>query len=191
MQSGVEPRAGQLLAHIADQGVEKHTLRCRSLVISATATAEPAGVSHHAPVRGTVDRAMEPGGVDKRLQQHQRVAETGRPVTHDAPCAQPQHPRPEIVMPRPRQEQQPGVVRDQMKAPILAAEVPADPGVARPALQRCGRKHRQREPRPVEVRHIPQRLADLGQRAKIMMRLHQLPEPSLLLRLDKIDNHFG
>ena len=90
-----------------------------------------------------------------------------------------------------RQKQQPGVVGDQMKPSILGAEVPAHPGVARPALQRRGRKHRQGEPRPVEMRHIPQRLSDLGQGAKIMMRLHQGTEPGLLFRNDNIDNHFG
>ena len=48
---GSSVSAGQLPARIAGQGIEKHTLRCRSLVISATETPEPAGVSHHAQVR--------------------------------------------------------------------------------------------------------------------------------------------
>ena len=78
-----------------------------------------------------------------------------------------------------------------MKPSILGAEVPAHPGVTRPALQRRGRKHCQRKPHTVQVRHIPHRLPDLGQGAQIMMRLHQGTEPSFLFRTDTIDNHVG
>ena len=39
--------------------------------------------------------------------------------------------------------------------------------------------------------NLPWRLSDLGQGAKIMMRLHQGTEPGLLFRNDNIDNHFG
>ena len=173
-QGGSEHRAGQLLAHVAAQGIEKHTLRCRRLAIAAPATPEPAGVSHQTPVRGAVDRAMEPGGVDKRLQQQQRMAETHWPITHDPARAQPQHPRPEIGTAPPRQKQQPGVVGDQMKPSILGAEVgsPSPPRRRAPgtSTQYRGRKHRQGEPRPVEMRHIPQRLSDLGQGAQIRRR---------------------
>ena len=53
---------------------------------------QPAAVSNRLPVRGTVDRALEPGWVDKGLQQQQRMAETGRPVTHDPTRAQTEKP---------------------------------------------------------------------------------------------------
>ena len=102
-----------------------------------------------------------------------------------------QHPRPQIAPARPRQDQQPGVVRHQMKASILGAEVPPDPAVACPTLQRRGREHRQGEPRTVTMRDVPQRVPDLGQRPEIMVRLHQLLEPSFLLRADNIDDDFG
>ena len=83
-QGWIERRAGQLLAHVPGKGIEKHALGGRQLAISGAATPEPAAVSNRLPVRGTVDRALEPGWVDKGLQQQQRMAETGRPVTHDS-----------------------------------------------------------------------------------------------------------
>ena len=78
-----------------------------------------------------------------------------------------------------------------MKASILITEIPANPRVARPALQGRRRKHRQGKPRAVHMRHIPKRLADLRHGAKIMMRLHQLPETAFLFRTDNLNNHFG
>ena len=118
------------------------------------------------------------------------MAEPGGPVTHDAPCAPPQHPRAQVALIPPRQDQQPGVVRHQMKASVLGAEVPPDPAVACPTLQRRGREHRQGEPHTVTMRDVPQRLSDLGQRPEIMVRLHQLLEPSFLLGADDIDDDF-
>ena len=188
---GGEDCAGQLPVHVAHQGIDEHMLRSRCIVIAIPATAEPAGVSHPAPVRATIDRAHEARRVDERLEQHQPMAEPGGPVTHDAPRAQPQHPRPRIAPARPRQDQQPGVVRHQMKASILGAEVPPDPAVACPTLQRRGREHRQGEPRTVTMRDVAQRVPDLGQRPEIMVRLHPLLEPSFLLRADNIDDDFG
>ena len=41
------------------------------------------------------------------------------------------------------------------------------------------------------MRDVPQRVPDLGQRPEIMVRLHQLLEPSFLLRADNIDDDFG
>ena len=76
-------------------------------------------------------------------------------------------------------------------ASILGAEVPPDPAVACPTLQLRGREHRQGEPRTVTMRDVPQRVPDLGQRTEIMVRLHQLLEPSFLLRADNIDDDFG
>ena len=91
-QGWIERRAGQLLAHVPGKGIEKHALGGRQLAISGAATPEPAAVSNRLPVRGTVDRALEPGWVDKGLQQQQRMAETGRPVTHDPTRAQTEKP---------------------------------------------------------------------------------------------------
>ena len=92
---------------------------------------------------------------------------------------------------RPAQEQQPGVVRDQMKPSILGAEVPAHPGVTRPALQRRAENTASATPHTVPGAPIPHRLPDLGQGAQIMMRLHQGTEPSFLFRTDTTDNHVG
>ena len=91
-QGWIERRAGQLLAHVPGKGIEKHALGGRQLAISGAATPEPRGWSNRLPVRGTVDRALEPGWVDKGLQQQQRMAETGRPVTHDPTRAQTEKP---------------------------------------------------------------------------------------------------
>ena len=86
-------------------------------------------------------------------------------VAGQAPLAQRQHPRAQVRHPPPRQDQEPAVVGEQVLAVVLGAEVPADPAVARAALQRRRREAEQRQPLLAPVRDVPQRLADLRQRA--------------------------
>ena len=81
-QGWIERRAGQLLAHVPGKGIEKHALggparNIRRRHAGTRGCVQPPASSRHGrPCPGT-------GRVDKGLQQQQRMAETGRPVTHD------------------------------------------------------------------------------------------------------------
>ena len=71
----------------------------------------------------------------------------------------------------------------------LDAIVPADPTVARPALQRRRREHRQRQPAPSMVSDIAHGLAHPRHRAEIVVRLHQVAEAGLVLHRHDVDGH--
>ena len=133
--------------------------RGRCLTIAGPAAAVSASVSQHAPVRRAIDRAMEPGRVDKRLPQQQRMAEPNRAgqsrTMRRAHRPSPREPR--LRWRGPGNTDILSVVRHQMKASTLDAEVPPDPAVACPTLQRSGREHRQGEPRTAPMRDVPNR----------------------------------
>ena len=73
--------------------------------------------------------------VDEGLDEQQRMAEAHRPITHETARAQRQHSRAEVARSA-GQEQEPGVVGEQMQPVKLHRVVPANPAVARRALQR-------------------------------------------------------
>ncbi len=87
----------------------------------------------------------------ERLQQ--QMPEARRPVAGQASLAQRQHPRAEVRRTRARQDQEPAVVRDQVQPVVLGAEVPADPAVARAALQRRRREAPAHSPRRCATCH--------------------------------------
>ncbi len=62
---------------------------------------------------------------------------------------------------------------------------PADPLIACRTLERRRRKTQQPQPLTVHRRHVANRIADLAQRAKIVMLLHQLLEFTLPLAFDR------
>ena len=69
------------------------------------------------------------------------------------------------------------------------AAVQPYPRVTRLALQRRRRKRRQRHPLAAPQRAIPQRLAHLRRRPKVMMRPHHSTEPRLLLGQHRTERH--
>ena len=62
---------------------------------------------------------------------------------------------------------------------------PANPLIARRTLKRRRRKTQQPQPATVHRRHVANRVADLAQRSKIVMLLHQLLEFTLPLAFDR------
>ena len=94
------------------------------------------------------------------------MAEARRPVAGQAAHAQRQHPRPEVAGSA-GQDQEPGVVGDQVQPVKLDAEAPADPPVARAALQCRCREHRERQPLAAVMGDIAQCLADPRQRTEV------------------------
>jgi hypothetical protein len=84
-----------------------------------------------------------------------------------------------------RQDQKTAVVGDQLQAVILMAVVPTDPLVAYRAFPSRCRKTQQDNPFPPIVGSIPKRLADLANRAEIVMGVQQLLETPLLALPDR------
>ena len=189
---GNEFGAGQARPRAANQGAHEHQLgRGRRRAVAAAHAAEAARAPAARPVRGPVHRAAVARRVDERLQQQQRMPEARRPVAGQATLAQRQRPRAQVRRPPPRQDQEPAVVGEQVLAVVLGAEVPADPAVARAALQRRRREAEQRQPLAAPVRDVPQRLADLRQRAQEVVRRHQLPVAPLVPGRHRLDRHLA
>ena len=142
----------------------------RRRAVAAAHPAEAARAPDARPVRGAVHRAAVARRVDEPFQEQQRMPEARRPVSGQARRSHSASAREPRFGPPPRQDQEPAVVGEQVLAVVLGAEVPADPAVARAALQRRHRKAEQRQLLAAPVRHIPQRLADLRQRAQEVVR---------------------
>ena len=182
-----QPRPG-----VRAQGTGEDEFRDRGGgAVTAAHAPETARLPQVKPVRRAVDRAPEAGRVDEGLQQQQRMAEALRPVRDQAPLAQRQHPRGQVGPMPAGQDQKAAVVGQQMQPAVAHPKVPADPRVARPALQRRRGKADQRHPLAPPARRVPQRLADLGQSAQIMMRLHQAPVAPLVERRNRLDDHLA
>ena len=81
------------------------------------------------------------------------------------------------------------VVGHQVQTAELDAVRPANPAVARPALQRRRREHHQRQPAPPMVRDIAHRLAHPRYRPEIVVRLHQVAEADLVRRRHDVHCH--
>ena len=189
-QAGVEMGALERCPRVPAQGMDEHKLGppMFAIAVAAALAAEAAGPPDLDPVRGAVDGAAEAGWVDERFQQQQSMAEPGGPVADQAARAQRQHPRAEVTG-RAGQEQEAGVVGEQMQPVELHGEAPANPPVARGALQRRRREHHQRQPLAAMMGDVAQCLADSRQRTEVVVRLHQGPKPGLVMRRHQVDDY--
>lgn len=174
------------------QGAREDELRDRGGdAVAAAHTPEAARSPQAQPIRGALDRATEAGRIDKGLHQQHRMAEALRPVPDQAPPAPRQHPRGQVGTMPAGQDQKAAVVGRQLQPAGAQPQVPADPDVARPALQRRRGKTDRRHPNAPPARRVSQHLADLRQRAQIMMRPHQAPVSALLGRRNRLDEHLA
>ena len=137
--------------------------------VARTRATKALGQPQARPVRGTVDGSLKTRRVDKGLQQEQPLAETIRPIRDDALLAQRKHLRTQICAVPVGQNQKPAIVGDQSQAIILMPEIPADPAVTNPTFPRRSRKTEQRGPIFAAGRDVPERVADLGQIAQIVV----------------------
>ena len=189
---GIERGARQALARVGNQGADEDQLgSARGVAVAAAHAPKAARAPDAGPVRGAVHRAAEARRVDERLQQQQRMAEARRPVRRQAAPAQRQHPRAQVRRAPARQDQEATVVGEQVLAAVLRAEVPADPAVAGAALQRRRREADQRHPIAAPARRVPQRLADLRQRAQVVVRRHQALVAPFVLGRHRLDRHLA
>ncbi len=83
------------------------------------------------------------------------------------------------------QNQKTRIVRHQLQSVGAVYSAPADPLIACRTLERRRRKTQHPQPLTVHRRHVANRIADLAQRAKIVMLLHQLLEFTLPLAFDR------
>ena len=189
---GKQRGARQARPRVGNEGTDEDQLggAVRRAVAAAHA-AEAARAADAGPVRGAVRGAAEARRVDERLEQQQRMAEAFRPVRRRPPRAQRQHARRQVRHPRPRQHQEAAVVGEQVLAVMLGAEVPADPAVAGGALQRRRREARQRHPGAAPRCRVPARLADLRQRAQVVVRLHQALVARLVPGRHRLHGHLA
>ena len=189
---GMQRGARQALTRVGNQGPDEDQLRRgRGGAVAAAHAPEAARAPDAGPVRGAVHRAAEACRIDEGLQQHKRVAEARRPVRRQPPFAQRQHPRAQVRQAPAGQDQEAAVVGEQVLAVVLRAEVPADPAVAGAALQRRRREADQRHPVAAPARGIPQRLADLRQRAQVVVRRHQALVAPFVLGRHRLDDHLA
>ena len=189
---GVERGTGQARPRVGNQGTDENQLGSgRDAAVAAAHAPEAARAADAGPVRGAVRRAAEARRIDERLEQQQRMAETFRPVRRRPPRAQRQHARRQVRHAPGGQHQEAAVVREQVLAVVLGAEVPADPAVAGGALQRRRREARQRHPLAAPDRGVPPRLADLRQRTEVVVRRHQPLVAPLVAGRHGLHDHFA
>ena len=109
------------------------------------------------PVRRQIDRAPVQLRIHKRFCEFNGMPPALLPVLAQPPQIQPQHARGQVLHARPlRQHQKARVIGDQMQAPELHRLVPAQPAVARAALEDPRLPAHQRQPLALVFRHIAQ-----------------------------------
>ena len=80
---------GQSCLYLRDQRANEDPLRgLRRITIARTGTLKSAGIADVRPVGGTIDRAMEIAGINKGLQQQQRITESLLSLPRQTPFAQ-------------------------------------------------------------------------------------------------------
>ena len=163
----------QLDARIPAQGTDEYPLG--SFRLAAVAFPDPSvslSQSKIDPVGCPIDAAMKAFRVHKCLQQQQSMTETCLPIRNHTPLHKRQHSGADIRAIPAGQNQESTVVGNPVQAAILDAKVPSDPTITYAALQRRCRQAQLRDPLLTPRRHIPNRLANLIQRAQIMVARH-------------------
>ena len=129
--------------------------------IAAVAAREAARGADHLPVGGAVTGAGKTRGIDEGLGQQEAVTMDALPILGQAPQVQRQDARGQIGdAPGGGEDQEPGVVGQQMQALVVQHPRPADPGIAGRALERRRLPAEQRQPAPIERGDVAQRLAE-------------------------------
>ncbi len=141
---------------------------------------EAARQSQRAPVRRAVAGTREPRHVDERLREEGRVPVHGLNAGGQPPKAQPQHAGRQVRHPFRGEDDETGVVAEQVQAPELLLLRPSDPADARGQLERARLPSDQRQLGLAVQRDIAQALADDAVEPQVVMLLHKtVPEPVL------------
>ena len=137
---GQVSRRAQTPAGVAPQGIDIETLGLPvGIGVAATMTREAPFVAEIVPVGGFVDRALEVRRIDKRLGVKHLMAGAGLLVVTETAHHRSERKRSETRKDTLHAEdEETGIVRDQMQAPELRLRRPPDPAVAVPALEGAG-----------------------------------------------------
>ena len=139
-----------------------------------------AGEAQGAPVRGAVAGPGKERRVHEGLRQKHRKAVNRLHVRRQPPQAQPQNPRGQVAHPFGREDDETGIVGDQVQTTELLRGRPADPAVARSQLEGAGLPADQCEPGLTMHRDMAQALAEHAMERQVMVLLHQtVPAPVL------------
>jgi hypothetical protein len=87
-----------------------------------------------------------------------------------------------------RQDQKAGVVGDQVQAVVLVAKIPTDPPVTGGALPSRGTNAQHPQPPLLPGGYVPEGMANLGQRAEIVMGIQKRSKACFLARNHRAQN---
>ena len=147
-------------------------------------------VAHAGPVRRRVHRARELRRVDEALHHQQRMTILPLPVVAQPPQHGAHHPGGEIRKhPALGQHHEPGVVGNQMQAPVHLLAAPSDPEVPWAALEGGRLPARQRQPSTVPFRYVAQPATGKSLEAQVVMAVHQRVPLDPLVRSNQPYHH--
>ena len=132
------------------------------------------GLTDVGPVGGAAAGTGEAVGLHEGLQQERSVAVASLPVVRQAAAAASQHRGSEIAHLHPGQDQEAGVVHDQLQAGFALGNAPADEAVAGSRLPGAGAKADDRQHAPLagdQVAHLCSRQRRI---AEVVVAVHVL-----------------
>ena len=154
------------------------------------------GLTDVGPVGGAAAGTGEAVGLHEGLQQERSVAVASLPVVRQAAAAASQHRGSEIAHLHPGQDQEAGVVHDQLQAGFALGNAPADEAVAGSRLPGAGAKADDRQHAPLagdQVAHLcsrQRRIAEVVVADHVLapqLRFALIGERSYLQRRQRID----
>ena len=128
-------RGAESAAEVAPERVEPDVFPGQRVGTMDVEFAATLGLSDVGPVGGAVAGTGEAVGLHEGLQQERSVAVASLPVVGQPAAAASQHRGSEIAHLHPGQDQEAGVVHDQLQAGFALGNAPADEAVAGAAFQ--------------------------------------------------------
>ncbi len=153
---------------------------------------EALGLAQMGPVGRLVHRTGKLRGVAEGLCQNCLAAKACEPILRQALGHLPQEEGREVGQhTRLGENQEPGVVRNQIQPVVLLVRFPSNPPVPRGTLERPILPGGQSQPHAPEQGHIPQPTPRETPEPEIMMRVHQPVEAWPFRRVDQTDRDIG
>ena len=180
--------AAELSAKVAGEGIDPDALDGLGFAMQPVELAAPLGVAEAQPVGGLVACAGEARLLDEGLKQHRSIGVSDMPVFDQATGGESEDPRGEVLALDPRQDEEAGVVDDEVKVVLSLLACPTDELVARLSLPGA-RAERQQSDHFSGCAH---EVAQLGARHQLMTEIMVtldvgVPQQRLTLLADRID----
>ena len=135
-------RSAESAAEVAPERVEPDVFPGQRVGTMHVEFAAALGLTDVGPVGGAVAGTGEAVGLHEGLQQERSVAVASLPVVRQAAAAASQHRGSEIAHLHPGQDQEAGVVHDQLQAGFALGNAPADDGRGEPPSRRWRQSRR-------------------------------------------------